>query len=126
MSAGKSKRGSVLELGKGGVQDYLFEQVELHGGMCEHFTSPGKVGVPDCIVTWPAFSFARIHFVETKTIGGKLESWQERDHARRRKLGCIVFVLWTKRQVEDYVERFKQQPAMFYRGVQIHFDRTEQ
>jgi hypothetical protein len=106
LSAGKSKRGSVLELGKGGVQDYLFEQVELHGGMCEHFSSPGKVGVPDCIVTWPAYSFARIHFVETKTIGGKLESWQERDHKRRRKLGCFVAVIWTKKQVDLYVKRF--------------------
>jgi hypothetical protein len=115
LSAGKSKRGSILELGKGGVQQYLFEQVEAHNGMCEHFTSPGKVGVPDCIVTWPVFSFARIHFVETKTIGGKLETWQKRDHERREKLGCCVFVLWTKHQVDKYVERFD--PSPFVLGV---------
>ncbi len=102
----KQKRGSIKELGKGGVQAYLFEQVALHGGMCEHFKSPSKVGVPDCIVMWPAFGFARVHFVETKTIGGELSSAQDRDHKRRRKLGCHVFVIWMKNQVDEYVNRF--------------------
>jgi hypothetical protein len=102
----KQKRGSVKELGPGGVQAYLFEQVELLSGMCEHFKSPGKVGVPDCIVTWPAYGFARVHFVETKTIGGELSSAQERDHARRRKMNCHVFVFWTKAQIDEYVQRF--------------------
>ena len=103
----KMKRGATNELGKGGVQAYLFEQVELHGGMCEHFKSPGKAGVPDCIVTWPAFGFARVHFVETKTIGGELSEGQKRDHARRKKLNCHTFVIWTKAQVDDYVQRFR-------------------
>ncbi len=106
MSAGKYKRGSVPELGKGSVQEHLFEQVEAHGGLCEHFSTPGKTGPPDCIITWPAYGFARIHFIETKTIGGKLESWQERDHKRRRKLGAFVKVLWTKNQVDSYVSEY--------------------
>lgn len=110
MSASKVKRGDVKELGKGGVQHYLFERVEQCGGLCEHFSSPGKRGVPDCIVTWPAYGFARIHFIETKTIGGKLESWQARDHERRRKLCCHVFVLWTKTQVDEYIRRFAEPP----------------
>lgn len=101
MSAGKLKRNTQ----ESEVEEYLVEQVELHGGMCEKFNPPPK-GRPDRIVTWPAYGFARIHFVELKTIGGKLESWQKRDHARRRKLGCHVFVIWTKKQVDDYVERF--------------------
>lgn len=118
----KQKRGSVPELGKGGVQEYLFEQVELHGGMCEHFKSPGKVGVPDCIVTWPAYGFARIHFVETKTIGGELSSAQERDHARRRKRGASIFVLWTKKQIDEYMGRFK---PLYINNVPIYFDQTK-
>ena len=101
MSAGKLKRNTQ----ESEIEKYLVEQVELHGGMCEKFRPPPK-GLPDRIVTWPAYGFARVHFVELKTIGGKLESWQERDHARRRKLGCHVFVIWTKKQVDDYVERF--------------------
>lgn len=96
------------------VEKYLVEQVEMHGGMCEKFNPPPK-GRPDRIVTWPAYGFARIHFVELKTIGGKLESWQERDHARRRDLKCHVFVIWTKAQVDDYVERFTPKPRGLHR-----------
>jgi hypothetical protein len=102
VSAGKLKR-HTLEVD---VERYFVEQVEAHGGLCEKFVSPGRKGVPDRIVTWKAYGFPRIHFVELKTIGGKLESWQYRDHERRRALNCHVFVLWTKKQVDDYIERF--------------------
>jgi hypothetical protein len=102
MSASKVKR-HTLEVE---VESYFVKQVELHSGLCEKFDPRGAKGRPDRVVTWPAYGFARIHFVELKTIGGKLESWQLRDHARRRKLGCHVFVLWTKTQVDEYVNRF--------------------
>jgi hypothetical protein len=102
MSASKLKRGVRESV----VEKYFVEQVEKHGGLCEKFTSPGKRHVPDRIVTWPAYGFARIHFVEIKTIGGKLEPGQERDHARRKRLGCRVEVLWTKAQVDEYIKRF--------------------
>lgn len=87
------------------VELYFVDQVEAHGGMAEKLTT-GRRGPPDRLVTWPAYGFARIHFVELKTIGGKLESWQERDHARRRKLGAHVDVLWTRSMVDNYVARF--------------------
>lgn len=102
MSAGKVKRVPLEE----DIEGYLVDRVQEHGGMAEKFTSPGKRGVPDRIITWPAFGFARVHFVETKTIGGTCESWQLRDHARRRRLGCHVFVIWTKKQVDEYVEKY--------------------
>lgn len=102
MSDGKSRRGEIKEEA---IERYLVEQVEKHGGLCEKFIS-GKRGVPDRIVTWAASGWARIHFVELKTIGGKLDSAQVRDHERRRKLGCIVRVIWTKRQVDNYVAQF--------------------
>lgn len=106
MSAGKGRR-SVKELGKGGVQHHLKELIVAAGGMYDHFTSPGKKGVPDLIVTWPAYGWARIHFVETKTIGGELEPWQERDHEARRRMGAKVLVIWTKEQAERYVARYR-------------------
>lgn len=106
MSLGKLKRVTL----EADVERYLVEQVERNGGLCEKFTSPGKKFVPDRIITWPASGFARVHFVEVKTIGGKLESGQLRDHKRRRTLGCHVFVIWTKGQVEDYIERFAVAP----------------
>jgi hypothetical protein len=110
MSAGKQKR-RVLEVGPSGVQAYFDQQVELWGGMSEVFDKgPGAKGRPDRVVTWPAFSFARIHFVELKTIGGELESWQERDHKRRRAVNCYVRVIWTKAKVDEYVREYGRDP----------------
>lgn len=84
-----------------GVEEYLVAGVEMLGGMCEKFVTPGKKGPPDRLVTWPG---GVIHFVETKRPkGGKLASWQERDHKRRTKLGCKVFCLWTKGAVRAYL-----------------------
>jgi hypothetical protein len=106
-----TKRVLVKELGKGGVQQYLKDQVELYGGIYDHFTSPGRKGVPDLIITWRAYGWARVHFVETKTIGGDVKSWQERDHNRRRNMGALVFVIWTKDQAERYVKTYGTPPA---------------
>jgi hypothetical protein len=106
MSTGKNRRGNVKEMGPAGVQAYLKEQVPLHGGMIEHFTTPGKKGAPDFLVTWPAYGWPRLHLVECKTIGGALDPWQVRDHERRGKLGCYVRVLWTKAQVDSYVQYY--------------------
>lgn len=99
MSTARGRRG-VRECQ---IERYFVEQVEAAGGMAEKFVSPGKKGVPDRIVTWRAHGWARVHFVELKTVGGKLEPWQERDHEDRRKLNCFVRVIWTKKQVDDYV-----------------------
>jgi hypothetical protein len=106
MSAGKQKRGTYEST----IEKYLVEQVEKHGGMCEKFVSPGRRGVPDRIVTWPAYGFARIHFVEIKTIGGKLDPAQVRDHARRRKFNCHVKVVWSKQGVDDYIFEYGGEP----------------
>ena len=82
------------------VEDYLVEQTELHGAICEKHVSPGRKGPPDRIVMW---ADAALHFVETKAPDGVLKPWQKRDHARRRKLGFTVFVIWDKPLVDDYV-----------------------
>jgi len=106
MSAAKLKRHTQEKE----VEAYFVAQVERWGGMCEKFSSPGRKGVPDRIVTWKRYGWALIHFVELKTIGGALESWQKRDHERRRKLGAHVFVIWDKRGVDEYIERFAVPP----------------
>jgi hypothetical protein len=82
------------------LEHYLVDEVETRGGTAEKFTSPGSRFVPDRIVTWPN---GIIHFAELKTIGGKLSPGQERDHERRRKLGCLVWVFWTRDQIDEYI-----------------------
>jgi hypothetical protein len=94
------RRRKVKELGRHGVQAYMIERVEDCGGKAEHFVTPGKVGPPDLIISWPG---AIVHFAETKTIGGRLEPWQKRDHDRRRAMGFLVVVPWNHDQVDDYI-----------------------
>lgn len=95
------------------IERLLVEGVEALGGTCEKFVSPGKIGVPDRIISWPVGSpqardisggwTPATEFAETKALGGKLESWQERDHARRRAMGFEVHVPWSEEQVEAYL-----------------------
>ena len=82
------------------IEQFLRDEVEAAGGMCEKFVSPGKRGVPDRIITWPC---GVIHFVETKAPGKGAKLHQKRDHEQRRKLGVAVFVLNTREKVAKYI-----------------------
>lgn len=83
------------------IEEYLTQQVEMRGGLCEKHTSPGRRGVPDRLITWHG---GYMHLVETKAPKGELSALQARDHRRRRLRGVNVFVLWTKQQVDRYVQ----------------------
>ena len=74
------------------IEAVFVRRVKELGGMCEKFTSPGRRSVPDRLVTLPG---GRIVFVELKAPGKKPTESQERDHWRRRKLGCEVLVINT-------------------------------
>jgi hypothetical protein len=102
MSASKLKRGPLEST----IEDYFVEQVEAAGGMALKLKDVARKGFPDRTAIWPAYGWARIHFIELKTIGGALESWQKRYHADLRKKGALVLTLWTKKQVDDYVREY--------------------
>lgn len=106
MSAGKVKRGVYESV----IESYLKAEVERCGGMCLKLADKGRKGFPDRTVIWPAYGFARVHFVELKTIGGKLDPAQVRYHADLRNKGAVIEVLWTKGQVDEYVWRFGVPP----------------
>jgi len=72
------------------VEKALVKRVKALGGLCEKFTSPTSRSVPDRIVTMPG---GKIIFVELKAPGKKPTELQERDHERRRSLGCDVRVI---------------------------------
>lgn len=84
------------------IEEYLLEQVEANGGLCEKHTSPGRRGVPDRLITWPG---GVMELVETKAPDGTVKSHQERDHKRRRDRGVKVHVIYTKAAVDRYVRR---------------------
>jgi len=72
------------------IENALKRRVKELGGMCEKFVSPARRNVPDDLVTLPG---NRVIFVECKRPGEKARSGQERDHSRRRALGCDVRVI---------------------------------
>ena len=72
------------------IEAALVRRVRDLGGLCEKFVSPGRRSVPDRLVTLPG---GRIVFVEVKAPGKGPTELQERDHWRRRKLGCEVIVI---------------------------------
>lgn len=89
---------------EGVIEIYLRGQVRAKGGITRKFVSPGHNGVTDQLVLWPN---AVLHFVETKTADGVVESHQEREHDRMRALGFEVFLLNTKDAVDIYIQRKK-------------------
>lgn len=72
------------------VEAYLVRQIELHGGTCEKFVSPGRRFVPDRLCS---LRRGRVFFVEVKAPGKTVTPAQRRDHSRRRDRGFDVFVL---------------------------------
>lgn len=83
------------------VEKYFVKKVREAGGEAEKFVSPGRRGVPDRVVSLPG---GRVDWVELKAPNGRLKPEQERDHERRRAMGHPVWVLFTKEQVDRYIE----------------------
>lgn len=72
------------------IEKALCDRVKELGGLCEKFTSPGRRSVPDRLITLPG---NKIIFVELKATGKEPTKLQEKDHVRRRALGCDVRVI---------------------------------
>src|SRR5271166_4105860 len=95
-------RGTESNMGREekSVEDYLVERVEARGGRCPKLVDLGRRGFPD---RSPMYEGPIQHFVETKCVGGVVKPWQRRYHADLRSLGFLVFVIWTKDQVDTYI-----------------------
>lgn len=96
---GKLSNDSTTPLLETEVETYLIKGVELLGGECVKFVSPGRRGAPDRIILMPGC----IIFVETKAPDGVLRPWQSRYHMMLRRFGFRVVTLWTKQQVRDFL-----------------------
>ena len=74
------------------IERALVRRVTALGGMAEKFVSTGRRSVPDRLITMPG---GVVIFVELKNVGKKPTPAQQRDHDRRRALGCDVRVIDT-------------------------------
>jgi len=86
------------------VESHLERQVrDVLSGECVKFIPDYKRGFPDRLVILPG---ERVVWVETKRPqGGKVSGAQRVAHAKLRRLGHRVEVVWTKEQADDLVAR---------------------
>ncbi len=83
------------------IERYLRHRVEQMGGLAFKFVAPGNDGVPDRMVVIPGRVVA---FVELKTDGGELSPIQVWQQERLKRRGCIVATLWSKDQVDEWLQ----------------------
>ena len=76
--------------------------VEKVGGKAYKFVSPGRAGVADRLVVLPG---GRVWFVELKVAGGRMSALQQVFAEDMARLGQRYTVLWTKEQVDAWVDK---------------------
>lgn len=86
------------------VEQYLRKLIEKEGGMCYKFVSPGRDSVPDRICILPGI----IAFVECKAPGKKPSPKQHRELQRLANLKMNVFVVDSKRAVNELMVKLKE------------------
>lgn len=85
------------------IENYLKESVKKIGGRTYKFTSPGNAGVPDRICIIPG---GFIFFVELKAPGKITRPLQDRQIAKLRNLGCMVYVADSNEQIDRILEDY--------------------
>lgn len=79
------------------VEGYLKRQVDVMGGLCWKFVSPGVSGVPDRIVIYKNM----ICFVELKTRKGRESKCQKVRRTQLNEHGMHAYVINSKDKVDE-------------------------
>ena len=87
------------------IESYFVSLCVQQGWLCEKFTSPGKRGVPDRLVTVGPNGF--VCFVEVKRPDEKPGPLQRLDHEARRRKGCLVLVVDSKYSAREAIVKIK-------------------
>jgi len=82
------------------LEAFARRRIREAGGLMKKWVSPGTAGVPDDIVFWPG---GVVHFLEFKTMEGRVSDAQVRLAWALNALGTPVRVMRTRSQVELYV-----------------------
>ena len=83
------------------IEKKLKARIELIGGKCFKFVSPGMNGMPDRICVLPG---GEVFFVETKAPGKKPRPLQEKRHRELRAFGHKVYVVDTEEDISGVLE----------------------
>ena len=81
------------------IEAYLVKRVKALGGIAYKWRGHG--GAADRIIVLPD---GTVWFVEVKTIGGRLSALQKVFAADMARLKQRYTVLWTKEQVDAYID----------------------
>jgi hypothetical protein len=90
------------------VEAHLRKKATAAGALVRKMVWPGHRGAPDRLVIWPQGPQrinVRVHFVELKRPGGKLEDHQVREHEKLCAMGCAVYTLDSIEAVDEYIAR---------------------
>jgi len=85
------------------IERYLKSEVKKAGGLSYKFSSPAHRGVPDQIV----LIWGNVHFVEVKSLRGKLSKLQEKCIADMLVHTNNVHVVYSKENVDGFLKYAK-------------------
>lgn len=83
------------------IERYLTKRVRETGGISYKWTSPNRRGVPDRILIYPE---ARYYLCELKATDKMPTQAQIREHRRLQAMGCIVLVIASKEDVDNFIK----------------------
>jgi hypothetical protein len=86
---------------------YLEREVEKLGGQCQPLDPRGHVGRCDRFAVFHHGPTHIFYFVEVKTEGDTVKSWQALEHERLRAAGYDVRVLWGREDIDGFIRMVK-------------------
>lgn len=90
------------------IERYFKKKVESLGALCFKLVCPGKRGVPDRIVV---LGDGRVVWVELKDKAGVVSEIQKYRHGELIARGQAVTTLYSKDDVEDFIDGLKVAPV---------------
>jgi hypothetical protein len=107
MRARKFTRGMIgmkeRKVKESDIEAYLCNRVKAAGGRAYKWVSPGNVGVPDRIVSFPG---DKIVFVELKAPGKKPTPIQQLQATRLTNNGHEVIIIDSKERVDVFIKYY--------------------